>query len=307
MRIIIAGGSGLIGKELTRDLLEDHHEVFILSRSPERNTSMPSGVHTVHWDGKTSQGWSQYLEGADAVVNLAGANIAGQGFFPQRWTEERKRIIKQSRLDAGVAISEAIAAAAQKPQVLVQSSAIGFYGPLVDQAVDETGSIGGDFMARLCQEWELSTAAVELLGVRRLVVRSGIVLSNQGGALIRLLLPYKLYVGGPFGNGRQVMSWIHIADEVAAIRFLIENPSTNGVYNLTAPNPVTNSTMGRTVGKLLHRPHYLPIPAFAMKLLFGEVSTVVLDGQRVLPRRLLECGFKFRYPYIEEALADILC
>jgi uncharacterized protein (TIGR01777 family) len=306
MRIIIAGGSGLIGRELARELLLANHEVVVLSRNPGKIAPMSSRVKIIAWDGKTPQGWGQFVEGTGALVNLAGANIAGEGFFPSRWTEERKQNILQSRLNAGRAISDAIAIAKEKPRVLVQSSAIGFYGPLSDQAVDENGKAGIDFVARICQEWEQSTAAVEALGVRRVVVRSGIVLTNQGGALTRMLLPYKLYVGGPFGNGKQVISWIHINDEVSAIGFLIDTPTTNGVYNLTAPNPTTNAEMGRTIGRIMRRPYYLPVPAFAMRLLFGEVATVVLDGQRVLPNRLLEGGFEFKFPRIDMAIGDII-
>ena len=246
------------------------------------------------------------LEGTDAIVNLAGANIAGDGFFPTRWTNSRKKIIWQSRLDAGKAIVEAITLAEHKPSVLVQSSAIGFYGPLTDRTVDETGPAGNDFMADLCQEWEQSTEVVEMSGVRRVVARTGIVLSHHGGALGRMILPYKLFAGGPFGNGKQVMSWIHIADEVAAIKFLIESPEATGIYNLTAPNPVTNAEFGKTLSKVMHRPYYLPVPGFAMRMLFGEVATVVLDGQRVLPARLLRSGYEFKFPNIELALQQIL-
>lgn len=306
MKILIAGGSGLIGRALTRELLRDSHKIIILSRDPAQALAISEDVQIAGWDGKTAQGWSQLLEGTDAIVNLAGANIAGDGFFPTRWTNSRKQIIRQSRLDAGKAIVEAITIATHKPGVLVQSSAIGFYGPLKDCTVDETGPAGNDFMARLCQEWELSTERVELSGVRRVIARTGIVLSDHGGALGRLILPYKLYAGGPFGMGKQVMSWIHIADEVAAIRFLIENPEAAGIYNLTAPNPVTNAEFGKTLSKVMHRPYYLPVPGFAMRMLFGEVATVVLDGQRVLPARLIRSGYEFKYPNIELALQQIL-
>ena len=306
MKILIAGGSGLIGRALTRELLRDNHKVVILSRNPAQTPAISEDVQIAGWDGKTARGWSQLLEGTDAIVNLAGANIAGDGFFPTRWTNSRKQIIRQSRLDAGKAIVEAITIAKHKPGVLVQSSAIGFYGPLTDHTVDETGPAGDDFMARLCQEWEQSTEAVEMSGVRRVLARTGIVLSYHGGALGRMILPYKLYAGGPFGDGKQVMSWIHIADEVAAIKFLIESPEATGIYNLTAPNPVTNAEFGKTLSKVMHRPYYLPVPGFAMRMLFGEVATVVLDGQRVLPARLLRSGYEFKFPNIELALQQIL-
>ena len=306
LRIIIAGGSGLIGKALTRDFRRDNHEVIILSRNPDQAIRVDDGVKLLAWDGMTKRGWGKLVEGADAVLNLAGANLAGEGFFPARWTQERKQNIKQSRLNALTAIIEAIDAASEKPKALIQSSAIGYYGPRDDRPVDEAGSVGPDFMARSLQEVEQASESVEQLGVRRVVVRSGVVLTNQGGALSRLLLPFKLFVGGPLGNGRQVLSWIHIRDEVKAIRYLVENPDTSGVYNLTAPNPVTNAEMGKAIAKIMHRPYYLPVPGFALRLLFGEVATVVLDGQRVIPTRLLESGFEFDFPRIDMALENIL-
>jgi uncharacterized protein (TIGR01777 family) len=305
-RIIIAGGRGLIGRALTRELRQDNHEVLILSRNPGQATRVDDGVKIFAWDGTTQQGWGKLVEGADAVVNLAGANLAGENLFPARFTKERKQIIMQSRLNAAKAIIEAIDAAREKPKLLIQSSAIGYYGPLGDQPVDESGEAGKDFMAQVLQEVEQSTEVVETLGVRRVVTRSGVVLTDQGGALTRLLIPFKLFAGGPFGNGRQVMSWIHIIDEVKAIRFLIENPGVSGVYNLTAPNAVTNAEMGKVIAKILRRPYYLPVPGFALRLLFGEVATVVLDGQRVLPTRLLASGYEFKYPRIDMALAEIL-
>lgn len=307
MRIILAGGSGLIGSALAQDLSKDQHEVIILSRNPAHSAALTGQAKFVAWDGKTQQGWGKQVNGAHAVVNLAGANIAGDGFLPARWSRERKENIRLSRLNAGKAISEAISSARDKPAVLVQASGIGFYGPRGNEPIDETAAPGGDFMAQLSQEWERSTAAVEEHGVRRTIIRTGVVLSKDGGALSRLLYPYRLFVGGPLGNGRQVMSWIHIADEVRAIRFLIDDQSAQGAYNLTAPHPVTNGELGKQIGRLLHRPHYLPVPGFAMRLAFGEVSTVVLDGQRVLPSRLLTSGFEFKYPTSDKALADILC
>jgi len=306
MKIIITGGTGLIGSALTQSLRRDQHEVFILSRYPGSKSLALNGVKIYTWDGKTQQGWGRLVEGADAIVNLAGANIAGEGFFPSRWTKERKKNIRLSRINAGKAVTDAIASAKVKPKVLIQSSAIGFYGSSMGELVDETSASGGDYMAILCEEWEQSTDVVESYGVRRVVIRTGVVLSNQGGALSRLLLPYKLFVGGPFGNGRQVISWIHMADEIMAIRYLIDHQEARGVFNLTAPNPVTNSELGKQIAKTIHRPYYLPIPGFALRLLFGEVSTVVLDGQRVLPYRLLKSGYEFMYPKIDEALVDLL-
>jgi uncharacterized protein (TIGR01777 family) len=306
MKIIIAGGSGHIGKSLTRELISAGHEITILSRNTQGTSKIPVRVKVIEWDGQTTKGWWEHVNGSDAIVNLAGENLAGNGFFPKRWTAERKQLIRQSRLRAGKAIVAAIEVADKKPQVVIQSSAIGYYGPLTNQTVDESAKVGNDFLSQLCQEWEESTQAIKVLGVRQVVVRTGVVLMKDGGALARLLLPFRLFLGGPFGNGRQVMSWIHIADVVAAIRFLIESPQSTGVYNLVAPNPVTNAELGKILGKLMQRPSWIPVPGFAMRMLFGEVASVVLDGQRVSPQRLLESGYSFKYPTIEESLINIL-
>lgn len=306
MRIIITGGTGLIGRALTDELVQHEHEVIILSRSPERAGGFPAGVEVVGWDARTADGWGHLADGAGAIVNLAGASIAGQGFLPQRWTPERRRVIRDSRLNAGRAVVEAVEAAEDKPQVVIQSSAIGYYGPRGSEIVTEASEPGDDFLAQLCVDWEAATEAVEDVGVRRAIIRTGIVLSTEDGALPRMLLPYKIFVGGPFGDGRQYMSWIHLADEAAAIRFLIENQAASGPFNLTAPNPLTNAEFGQVLGRVLNRPSWLPVPGFAMRLLFGEVATVVLDGQRVLPERLKELGFSFQFPTAEEALKDTL-
>jgi len=306
VKILITGGTGLIGRELTRVLLLAGHEVVILSRNSQTNPDIPQGVRMLHWDGKTSQGWADGLEGAQAVINMAGENIAGSGFFPKRWTPERKRIIYESRINAGKAIVEAITLVKNKPTVLIQSSAIDYYGPLPDQSIDEDQPAGNDFFSRVCQDWEDSTKSVTSLGVRHVVTRTGVILTARGGALTRLLLPYKLFAGGPFGNGKQVLSWIHMSDVIGAIQFLINDPASSGVYNLTAPNPVTNSQIGKAIAKTLHRPYWLPVPGFIMRLLFGEVATVVLDGQRVIPKRLQESGYIYKFSEINTALGDIL-
>jgi len=306
MRIMISGGSGLIGRALSARLVEAGHEVVILSRAPQRAEALPGGIRAVAWDGKTTQGWAHVVDGAGAVIHLAGENIAGEGFFPARWTEERKRRILASRLDSGKAMVQAVQEARQKPGIFVQGSAIGYYGPLGDSPVDEQSPTGADFMARVCREWEESTQAVEAMGARRVIIRTGVVLSMQGGAFTRLLLPFKFFAGGPMGNGRQYLSWIHIADQVDAIRFLIENPGAQGVYNLTAPEPVRNAEFARSLGRVMGRPSFLPVPGFALRTMFGEVATVVLDGQRVLPTRIQQLGYSFQFAQAEAAIRDLL-
>lgn len=301
MRVIITGGTGLIGRALAADLAQEGHEVIVLSRNPERAPHMPAGVQAQRWDGRTGEGWAHLADGADVIVNLAGENLAAG-----RWTAERKQRIRESRLNAGRAVVEAVRAAAQKPRVLIQASAVGYYGPRGDEEIPEDSTPGSDFLAETSVAWEASTAAVEQWGVRRPVIRTGVVLSTHGGALPRMLPPFRLGVGGPLGSGKQWFPWIHIADEVGAIRFLIETEEATGPYNLTAPGPVTNAGFARALGRVLRRPAFMPVPAFVLRLLFGEMATVLLDGQRAVPRRLLEAGYRFRFTDIEDALRDLL-
>lgn len=300
MRIIITGGSGLIGRALVDSLAKDGHEVIVLSRNPAAVTNLPGGARAEKWDGQTSQGWGQLADGADAIVNLAGATIS------KRWSDSYKQEILNSRLQASQAVVAAIKAAAKKPGVLIQSSAVGYYGPHGGEEITEEAKAGSDFLAKTCVAWEASTAEVEALGVRRVIIRTGVVLDKIGGALPQMMLPVKLFVGGPLGGGQQYFPWIHLADEVAAIRFLIDHKTASGVYNLSAPNPQTNAAFTKVLGKVLGRPTFMPTPGFAMKALFGEMSTLLLDGQRQLPKRLLSAGFKFKFAESEAALRDVL-
>jgi uncharacterized protein (TIGR01777 family) len=232
MRVVIAAGTGQIGRALSRNLTSEGHEVIVLSRNPERATNLPAGVRVAPWDARTGAGWVDLADGADAIVNLAGANLAGEGFFPIRWTPERKRVLRDSRVNDGLAVVDAVERARAKPGVLIQASAIGVYGARADEIVTEEASPGRDFLARLTSaEWEPSTAPVEQMGVRRAVIRSGVVLSPTEGALYRLLLPYRLFVGGPMGSGKQWFSWIHPVDHIAGILFLIEHQEARGLFN----------------------------------------------------------------------------
>jgi uncharacterized protein (TIGR01777 family) len=306
MRVVITGGTGLVGRALSANLAADGHEVIVLSRSPERATSLPEGVEAAGWDARTAEGWGHLADGADAIVNLAGASLAGEGFLPTRWTEERLRIIGESRVHTGRAVVEAIAQAKLKPRVVVQSSAVGYYG-FGDEALSEEAGPGDDWGGRFTAEvWEPSTAAVEEMGVRRVVARTGIVLSAEDGALPRLLLPFRLFAGGPMGSGKQWYSWIHVQDEARALRFLIETEGASGPFNLTAPGSITNGELAKLIGRAMGRPAFIPVPALAMRLAFGEVADVVLKGQRVVPQRLLDLGFKFQYPDAEAAITNLL-
>jgi uncharacterized protein (TIGR01777 family) len=307
MRVVITGGTGLVGRALSANLASDGHEVIVLSRSPERATHLPDGVRAERWDARTAEGWGHVADGADAIVNLAGANLAGEHFFPSRWTDERKRLIRDSRVHAGQAVVQAVEQANQKPGVVVQASGIGYYGPSGDEIITEDAPAGHGFLARFAAEdWEPSTSAVEAIGVRRVVVRSAGVLDPNEGALWRLLLPFRLFVGGPMGSGDQWFPWIHIEDEAQAIRFLIEHEEAGGPFNLVAPEPLTNAQFARALGRVMGRPSWIPIPGFALKLAFGEVASVLLEGQRALPKRLQELGFEFRFPTAEAALKDLL-
>lgn len=302
MRIIITGGTGLIGRALAASLAADGSEVIVLSRNPTQAQGLPAGVRAERWDGRTAQGWGRLADGAAAIINLAGESIAAR-----RWTAGQKRRIIDSRLNAGRAVVEAIDAAAVRPPVLIQASAVGYYGPCGDQEIAEDAGPGNDFLAQqVAVPWEESTASVEAMGVRRVIIRTGVVLSQKGGALPRMVLPFRFFVGGPLGNGRQWFPWIHLADEVAAIRFLMERADARGAFNLSAPNPLTNAEFSRTLGRVMRRPALIPTPALALRLLFGEMATVLLDGQRAVPRRLQQLGFAFKFPHAELALRDIL-
>lgn len=300
MRVVITGGTGLIGRALSASLAADGHEVIVPSRSPQRALAFPDGVRVVRWDARTAQGWGELVDGADAIVNLAGQNIFG------RWTAEYKRRIRESRLEAGQAVVEAVEQAKTKPKVVVQASGVGYYGPRGDEIVTEDASAGEGYLGRTAVAWEGSTAPVEGLGVQRAIARIGIVLSTKGGALPKMLLPFRLFVGGRLGDGSQWFPWIHIADAVRALRFLMENDRAQGPFNLAAPNPLTNAQFTRALGRVLGRPSFLRVPSFAVRLVFGEMSTLVLDGQRAVPRHLEELGFDFRFPQIEAALEDLL-
>jgi len=300
MRVIITGGTGLIGRALAADLASSGSEVIVLSRAPERATGLPPGVRAVRWDAHTAEGWGALADGCDAIVNLAGQNLIGY------WTAERKRRSRQSRLGAGRAVTAAVEQAKVKPRVVVQASGVGYYGPHGDEEILEDAPPGEDFLARTALAWEDATAPVEALGVRRAVIRSGLVLSTGGGALPLIMLPFRFFVGGPLGGGRQWFPWIHLADAVRAIHFLIEDKAASGPFNLVAPGALTNARFSRVLGRTMRRPSFMPIPAFALRLLLGEMSTLALVGQRAVPRRLSDLGFTFRFPDAEAALRDLL-
>lgn len=325
MRIIILGGTGFIGGTLARRLAAQGHEVIVPSRRPEK-VAAALGAQTpvspiigVPFDGRTGEGWAHLLGPESAIVNLAGENIA-EG----RWTEDKKQRILQSRLSAGAAVVDALrraaSAGAGMPAALIQASAVGYYGPRGAGPVDEDEPSGTGFLAEVSRRWEASTQEAEALGVRRAVVRTSMVL-GRGGALAKMLPAFRLGLGGPLGNGRQMVPWIHLDDEVEAILFLLgtlepaagqtaANPAAtalSGPFNLAAPEAVDSRGFARALGKALGRPAFLPAPGVALRLILGQMAQeVLLSGVRAVPTRLTAAGYRFRHPGLAGALADVL-
>jgi hypothetical protein len=300
-RILVTGGSGLIGRALTADLAADGYEVVVLSRDPRRVTGLPPGARAAGWDAETADGWSDLADGALGIVHLAGAPLV-EG----RWTDRRKRLIRDSRVVSSEAVVAALRRVDTPPRFLLQGSAVGFYGDRGDEVLDELAAPGEGFLADVCQAWEEATEPAGELGVRRALLRTGVVLAADGGALDKMLTPFKLGLGGPLGSGAQYMPWIHLADEVAAIRFLAEHSDAVGPFNLAAPNPVSNEDFSAALADALSRPHLLRTPAFALHLAFGEMAEVLLASQRAVPSALESLGFQFRFPELRPALADLL-
>ncbi len=302
-KVIVTGATGFIGKALCFRLEKEGYKVVALSRNPEKGQRLfGSQVTVARWDGANASEWMGYAEGAQAIVNLAGENI-GSG----RWISQRKQAILQSRLDAGKAVVEAVESASVKPRVVVQASAIGFYGSRGNDMIDEFSSPGKGFLANVAKEWEQSTHEVESFGVRRVVIRSSVVLGAEGGALLQLLKPFRFFAGGPLGSGRQWFSWIHIEDEVNGILFLLKREDLKGVFNLSAPHPLLQKDLARILGKIMRRPSWFPTPGFGLRMFLGEMAEeMLLVSQRVAPKRLIEAGYRFLYPEAEHALKDIV-
>lgn len=301
MHLLITGGTGLIGQRLIDQLLPQGYTITVLSRRSLRPPRLPNSVNFAQWDASSAAGWGHLLEEVDGVVNLAGAGVADSP-----WTKARKQLIRESRLLAGQAVVEAINAAKNKPRVLLQASAVGYYGSDETATMTETSPPGDDFLANVCQDWENSVKPVEALGVRVVYLRTGVVLDPRGGAFPKLMLPFRMFVGGPLGNGLQWMSWIHHQDQTAIIRFLLENDSLSGPVNLVAPDPLRNADFAKLLGKVMQRPAVAPAPGFIIRTVMGEMSTIVLDGQRVLPEKLSAAGYQFIYPQAEAALRELV-
>jgi len=299
MRIVLAGATGFLGRPLLARLTAAGHALTVLTRRPGRLPHLTERA----WDPDDHAGPSAAaLDGADAVVNLAGASIAGG-----RWTPRRKLALHESRMLPTRSLVAAMARCERRPAVLLNSSAIGYYGARGDETVTEADEPGDDFLGRLARDWENAALAAEALGTRVVLVRTGVALSPDGGALAPMLLPFRLGLGGPIGSGRQYVSWIHREDWVSLVAFLLAHPSATGPVNATAPDPVTQATFARTLARVLRRPAIFRVPGALLRLAMGEMAdALVISGQRVVPARALEMGFRFRFPDLEPALRDLL-
>jgi uncharacterized protein len=301
MKIAIAGATGFVGSRLVERLQTQGHEILILTRNPQQASTRFPQAQVVGYNPLRSGEWQQSISGCDAVINLAGEPIA-----EKRWTSAQKQTILDSRHIGTQKIVEAINSASVKPQVLINASAIGYYGTSETSKFTETSPAGNDFLAEVCTKWETAAQAVTVSGTRLVILRLGIVLGENGGALGKMLAPFSAFVGGPIGSGKQWFSWIHRDDLVKMIIAAIEDPQMQGVYNATAPNPVTMTDFAATLGTVMNRPSWLPVPNFALEALLGEGAIVVLQGQQVVPTHPLAQGFEFQYPTLKPALAAIL-
>jgi len=303
MKIAITGATGFIARVLVDKLLEANHSLLLLVRNPERarNLYPNKNLEIVSYVATQSGSWQDSLDGCDAVINLAGEPIA------DRWSNQYKQKILQSRQIGTQKIVEAIAKASSKPKILINASAIGYYGSSQNETFDEnSGPAEGDFLSQVCQLWEAEAKQASNFGTRVAILRFGIVLGSGGGALGRMLPAFEFFAGGPIGTGTQWFSWIHILDLVNLIIFTLDHREMEGCYNATAPNPVKMFQFCETLAKVLNRPCWLPVPSIAMELLLGEGAQVVLQGQKVLPKRTLDTGFTYNYPDLEQALKQIL-
>jgi uncharacterized protein (TIGR01777 family) len=305
MKVAVTGATGFVGSRLVEKLQEDNHQILVLTRDPERarqvfpTPSFPK-VEIQAYSPLESGEWQQKISGCDGVVNLAGAPIA-----ESRWTAERKQEILDSRKIGTQKIVEAISQANPRPTVMVNSSAIGYYGTSETKTFEETSAPGDDFLAQVCQAWETEAEQVKNSGVRLVILRTGIVL-GMGGALAKMLPPFRMFAGGPLGSGQQWFSWIHRDDLVNLMLRALTQSDMAGVFNATAPYPVRMAEFCQTLGEVMHRPSWLPVPNFALEMLLGDAAQVVLEGQQVLPKRTQAYAFEYQYPTVKQAVEEIL-
>jgi len=292
MKVLITGATGLLGQALQRSFAEKGYEMLLASRKE------PIDDQHIQWSVEDGFSEPEKLEGIDAVVHLAGESVSGL-----RWTDEKKKAIRDSRVLGTRSVVDAISKMNKKPQVLVAASAIGFYGERGDEDLTESSAGGDNFLAEVGKAWESESRRAEDAGIRTVLLRTGIVLSKDGGALATMLTPFKLGVGGVVGSGKQWMSWISLDDEIEVINFAIENENLRGAINAVSPHPVTNEEFTKTLGEVLYRPTFLPLPEFAVSMIFGEMGdALLLASTKVLPKRLEEAGFEFKYPNLKSAI-----
>ncbi len=299
MKLVITGATGFIGAALVDYLVSHGHNLVLLVRKiPSK--SFLANVSISLWDGRTVSDWCRHIDEAETIINLAGEPIGHK-----RWNESQKKEIVGSRINATRAIVEAVNAADRRPRLLINASAIGFYGDRGDSLIDESAAAGKGFLAETCVKWEKEALAASSANTRVVLMRTGVVLDKDGGALARMAAPFKLFAGGPPGSGKQWVSWIHRQDVIRAIDFIIANPKLTGPVNITAPEPVTMRQLSAYLGEAMGRPSWVTVPEFVIKGMLGEMSELVLSSQRILPKKLMEAGFSFTYTKVNDALRAI--
>ena len=302
MNIVVAGGTGFIGRALCAALMNGNHTVSVLTRHTGQVLHRPDAhIHSVEWSARDIGAWEHALEGADAVINLAGAPIAGT-----RWTDSRKRLITDSRILTTRLLVRAMSRRSSGPATFISASGIGYYGASDDRLMHEGSAHGTGFLADLCLAWEAEAMSAAEFGTRVVILRTGMVLDTDGGALAKMVLPFRLFAGGPILPGTQWVSWIHRHDHIGLIEWALANTDLSGPLNVVAPEPVTMKTFCEVLGRVIHRPSWLPVPRFALDVLLGELGTLMTTGQRVTPAKAMTGGYRFRYPTLEPALQAIL-
>lgn len=299
MKIVITGATGFIGSIVTERLWNQFHSLVLLSRKPPAEVGV-SKKEWMAWNPPAGGQWEQAVDGADGIINLAGEAIAGK-----RWSKEQKEKLRSSRMDSTRALVNAIGRAKTKPKFLLSASAVGYYGPHGDETLTEASAPGGDFLSRLCVDWEEEALKAETHGVRVARIRTGIVLGKGQGALKKMVPPFKMFAGGPLGSGKQWMPWIHIEDEIGLLLCLMENENACGAFNASAPNPVTMEEFAKALGEVLNRPSWVSVPPSALALIAGEMADMLLTGQRAVPEAALKLGYVFQYPMIGGALKSL--
>ena len=301
-KITITGATGLIGTELCHALINRGDEVTVFTRDvASAKNSLGAAMKYVKWDYKNPIVWQDFLKNQDAVIHLAGANL-----FGKRWTEKYKKVILESREVSTKNLVSALKNSQSKVKVLISSSGVGYYGSRGEEFLTEKSNSGNDFLAQVCNVWEREAAKASEIGIRTAMLRQGIVLSNKGGALAKFLPPFKLFIGGALGNGRQWFPWIHIDDLITIYLFVLDNAEISGAVNVASPQNVRMNQFAKSLGQILNRPSIFTIPEFALKILVGEAASTIVSSQRVLPQKLIDQGFKFKFENLEEALKDLL-